>query len=156
MGLAIVVVIIILFMLFIDNHGFSKITGFFSSDCGKSLKSAAASAGTGVVKAATPVVQNVVKTVTEPMVGDYHEYMVSTGLESSVIDSHGKFTDEIKNMSSGASVETQFSHNEDIVTTWGLPRKLLQPTISASSREVPSLTNEQITENAKRLKGYQL
>lgn len=84
----------------------------------------------------------------QPGFDDYHEYMVSTGLESSVVDSHKIFTKDIQTTTTGASNQTVFSHDDDIVPKWGLRRKSTIVPISVHAREVPSQTNEQILDNA--------
>lgn len=83
---------------------------------------------------------------------DYHEYMINTGLESSVIDSHRVFTDDIQNVTTGASVETVLSHNDELVPTWGLRRHSAYIPISASARDVPSQTDAQMKDNTSQFK----
>ena len=90
----------------------------------------------------------------EPLSDDYHEYMVSTGLESSIVDSHKVFTKDIQTTTTGASAQTVFSHDDDIVPKWGLRRTSPLVPISAHAREVPSSTNEQIHANATSNHSY--
>lgn len=86
-------------------------------------------------------------TASQPEAINYNEYMISTGLESSVVASHKDFVDETQNKTTGASTETVFSHDDAIVPSWGLRRRSAAVPIGDNSREVPSQTNEQITDN---------
>jgi hypothetical protein len=75
----------------------------------------------------------------EYMTNDYSDYIVKSGLEQSVVDSHNKFTSEIQNKTTGASAETVFSHDDDIVPWVGLRRPDYRSvTIDPNAREVPS------------------
>jgi hypothetical protein len=87
-----------------------------------------------------------------PDSGNYHEYMVSTGLEASVVKSHNDFTDEIQNKTTGASTETVFSHDDAIVPSWGLRRRSAAVPINPNSKDVPSQTNEQLEKNGSTFK----
>lgn len=100
-------------------------------------------------KYATSYMQNI---ATVPSATNYNEYMISTGLESGVVDSHKEFTDETQNKTTGASSETVFSHDDAIVPSWGLRRRSAQIPINPNSREVPSQTNEQLADNSQEFK----
>lgn len=91
-------------------------------------------------------------TASLPNATNYHEYMVSTGLEPSVVASHKDFTDETQNKTTGASTETVFSHDDAIVPSWGLRRTSANVPINPNSREVPSQTNEQLADNTRTFK----
>lgn len=84
----------------------------------------------------------------KPYASDYSEYMVATGLESSVVDSHKAFTDDIELNTTGASAETVFSHDDSIVPKWGLRRTNDYIPINPNSKDVPSQTNEQLNQNS--------
>lgn len=87
-----------------------------------------------------------------PDSGNYHEYMINTGLEASVVKSHNDFTDEIQNKTTGASTETVFSHDDAIVPSWGLRRRSAAVAINPNSKDVPSQTNEQLKKNGSSFK----
>jgi hypothetical protein len=78
---------------------------------------------------------------------DYNEYMVATGLDPSVLDSHADFTDDIQNTTVGASAETVRSDSEDIVPMWGLRRTNAYIPINPNSRDVPSQTDDTMQKN---------
>jgi len=100
-------------------------------------------------KYATSYMQNIASV---PSATNYNEYMISTGLESGVVDSHKEFVDETHNKTTGASAETVFSHDDAIVPSWGLRRRSAQIPINPNSREVPSQTNEQLADNSQQFK----
>lgn len=100
-------------------------------------------------KYAKSYMQNI---MTAPSATNYNEYMISTGLEAGVVDSHKEFTDETQNKTTGASAETVFSHDDSIVPSWGLRRRSAQIPINPNSREVPSQTNEQLADNSQEFK----
>ena len=79
---------------------------------------------------------------------DYNQFIINTGLESSVVDSHKVFAKEINTSTSGASAQTVFSHDDSIVPKWGLRRTSAYVPVSEHAREVPSSTTEQILENS--------
>lgn len=86
---------------------------------------------------------------------NYEDYLLSSGLEPSILESHRRFTDELYlNRTPGASMQSELSHDDSIVPTWGLRRynKDAIVPINENSREVPSHTNEQIIENTSTLK----
>ena len=85
--------------------------------------------------------------INQPNASNYNEYMISTGLESAVVDSHNDYADEIQNKTTGASTETVFSHSDDIVPSWGLRRRSAIIPINPNSKDVPSLTNDQLQAN---------
>ena len=88
----------------------------------------------------------------EPCAGDYQEYMLNTGVASSIIDSHAEFTNDLQVGTKGASAETVFSHDDSIVPKWGLRRTTINVPISENAREVPSSTDEQIADNSGPLR----
>lgn len=79
---------------------------------------------------------------------DYNQYMIQTGLESSVLTSHRTFTDDLQNTTTGASASTEFSHDDDEVVKWGLRRTSPYIPESINSRTVGSLTDSQRQINA--------
>lgn len=86
----------------------------------------------------------------EPMAGGYEDYMLNSGLEPSIVESHKRFTDEIQHRTSGASVETVFSHDVEPGNTWvGLRRPRYDIPVDVHAREVPSIPNEQMPVNRK-------
>lgn len=88
--------------------------------------------------------------IDEPGSNDYQEFMVSSGIEASVIDSHKAFAKDITTTTSTASAESVFSHDDSIVPSWGLRRASAAIPISQHAREVPSLTIDQIKENSSQ------
>lgn len=83
--------------------------------------------------------------------GDYSQYIINAGLESSVIDSHRVFVKEINTSTSGASTETVLSHDDSVVPKWGLRRTTPYIPVSAHAREVPSSTDDQLKDNSTSL-----
>lgn len=82
---------------------------------------------------------------------DYNQFIINTGLETSVVDSHRVFAKEINTSTSGASAETVFSHDDSIVPKWGLRRTNARIPVSENAREVPSSTDEQLDDNSHSL-----
>lgn len=80
---------------------------------------------------------------------DYSQFMIDTGLESSILASHRTFADDLQNSTVGASAATEFSHDDDIVGKWGLRRKSSYIPVSVHARDIPSLTDEQMKRNAR-------
>lgn len=85
-----------------------------------------------------------------PGYDDYKQYIMNTGIESSVIDSHRQFAKEINTSTSGASAQTVLSHDDSIVPTWGLRRRSAYVPVSENAREVPSQTDAQMKDNSRK------
>lgn len=155
MGFPILVVIVIVFIFLMNSeNGLSDIKGFASKMFNNSPKTnteTIVAPSAPVVSSTAPVMSAPAasESFSEPMMDDYHEYMVNTGLESSVVDSHRNFADEIQNTTTGASTDTVTSHDDSIVPSWGLRRRSEYVPVSPNAREVPSSTDEQIRDNSK-------
>lgn len=77
----------------------------------------------------------------------YNDYVMDTGLEPSVKESHNRFIDEIKSRTSGASAQTTFSH-ETVENPWvGLRRPAYDVDVSEDARVVPSSYKYQMSTN---------
>jgi hypothetical protein len=50
----------------------------------------------------------------------YSDYLLSAGVEKSVVDSHKQFVDEIHHKTTGASTETVRDDSNDVNPRWGL------------------------------------
>ncbi len=75
---------------------------------------------------------------------DHSEYIADVGLQPGVLESHERFTQEIHQRSTGASAETVFSHDVDIVPWRGLRRPNYNVEISEHAREIPSVFPDQV------------
>lgn len=84
----------------------------------KSARSAASKAPIGQV-ARNQYVQ------AAPVMEDYNDYLLSTGLERGVIDSHRQFVDDIQQTTTGASAMTELSGDNYDVPFVGLRRPQL-------------------------------
>ena len=91
--------------------------------------------------------KNIREPFTAPNASDYNEFMINTGLEQSVLESHQAFAKDVNTTTSTASAATEMSHDDSIVPKWGLRRATPRVYISENAREVPSSTNEQIYSN---------
>jgi hypothetical protein len=85
-----------------------------------------------------------------PGYDDYKQFIIGTGLEPSVVDSHRAFAKEINTSTSGASSATVTSHDDSVVTRWGLRRATAYVPVSPNAREVPSSTEQQLKDNARK------
>jgi hypothetical protein len=83
---------------------------------------------------------------------NFHGFLMKTGLSPDVVQSHSQYTADMQTGTSGASTETVFSHSDDIVPYWGLRRHGPHIPIDATSREVPTLTDEQLKEISRPMK----
>jgi hypothetical protein len=83
---------------------------------------------------------------------NFHGFLMKTGLSPDVVQSHNQYTADMQTGTSGASTETVFSHSDDIVPYWGLRRHGPHIPIDATSREVPTLTDEQLKEISRPMK----
>jgi hypothetical protein len=82
-------------------------------------------------------------------INDYNDYLLNTGLEQSVVDSHNKFTEGITTTTSGASAMTEVSHDDNLVPWYGLRRPRNDVYIDPNAREVPSVYQKQLSKNKK-------
>ena len=101
---------------------------------------------------ATPTQPPLSSDTLDPSESGYHDFLINTGLNKDVIDSHRDYTADMQTTTTGASTETVFSHSDDIVPYWGLRRHGPHIPIDDTSREVPTLTNEQLAENSRPMK----
>ena len=79
---------------------------------------------------------------------NHESYLLNNGLESSVLDSHRNFVDEMQMKTTGASALSVMSHDDSIVPKWGLRRSTPMVNVDPNAREVPSSTNEQLKDNS--------
>lgn len=86
----------------------------------------------------------------------FADYVVDNGLEKSVTESHKQYVKDLQQRTSGASVETVTSHDENINPWVGLRRPdYLSIKVDPGAREVSSQTKEQLVESSnKRRYGY--
>ena len=86
---------------------------------------------------------------------DYSNYVLSNGLEQSVLSSHNQYVEDIDARKSGSSADTVTSHDENINPWVGLRRPSYDVVVSPHAREVPSQTPEQLFESSNKKKfGY--
>ena len=85
---------------------------------------------------------------------DYNDFVLTNGLEQSVIDSHKKFADELQNKTSGSSKNTVFSHDIEVGPTWvGIRRPEYIVPIDPTAREVPSVRESDFPKNKRYTNG---
>lgn len=85
-----------------------------------------------------------------PIIDDYNDYLLSTGLEQGVVDSHRQFVNDIQHTTTGASSRTIFSEEPDLAPWVGLRRPNYQSVnIDPNSRQVPSVEQYQMPSNYK-------
>lgn len=87
---------------------------------------------------------------------NFEDYIMDNGLEKSVTESHNQYVQDLQQRTSGASVETVTSHDENINPWVGLRRPDYSSVrIDGSAREVSSQTPEQLRDSSnKKRYGY--
>ncbi len=87
---------------------------------------------------------------------NFEDYILDNGLEKSVTESHNQYVQDLQQRTSGASVETVTSHDENINPWVGLRRPdYLSVKVDANAREVSSQTPEQLRDSSnKKRYGY--
>jgi hypothetical protein len=74
-----------------------------------------------------------------PVVNDYNSYLLNTGLEKAVVDSHKRFVDDVQRTTTGASAQSVLSGDVFDVPFVGLRRPNLQDVyVDPNSRSVPT------------------
>lgn len=80
--------------------------------------------------------------VEEPCSADYHEFMVNSEIDPSVVDSHKSFVKDLVTTTTGASAASVKSAAEWDNVPWGLPRSTPFIPVSENSRTTTSATTE--------------
>lgn len=105
-----------------------------------------------------PVVENIQDLYTKEAESyeNFEDYIIGNGLEKSVTESHNQYVQDLQHRTSGASVETVTSHDENINPWVGLRRPDYSSIrIDGNAREVSSQTPEQLHESSnKKRYGY--
>lgn len=76
---------------------------------------------------------------------DYNDYLLNSSIEQGVVDSHNQFVNDIKHTTTGASAQTVFSEEPDLVPWVGLRRPAYDKVyVDPNSRQVPSIYQSQL------------
>src|SRR6476661_4707700 len=148
----IIFILIFIFVLFKPSNGGGK--SHSKCSAGNSYRSApvehrGASCTPGARRADPEAMVNYSEHMSNsPGSDDYNQFIINTGIEKSVTDSHSLFAKEINTNTSGASAQSVMSHDDSIVPKWGLRRSTPHVPVSSTAREVPSSTDEQLAENS--------
>jgi hypothetical protein len=91
----------------------------------------------------------------EPLYQDYNDYLLSAGLEKSVVNSHNQFVNDISNThaTSGSSKMTELSGDVNDNPYVGLRRPDYNVNIDENARQVPSASAYQYPSNSRYDKG---
>lgn len=84
--------------------------------------------------------------------GAFEDYLIDAGLESTVIDSHQQFVNDIQKTTSGASVETVLAGDVDDNPWVGIRRPNYDVKVDSSARTVPSAEQSRMP-TARRYSG---
>lgn len=122
---------------------------FIFASTGKSQKQKRTAAVVGAASSVAKNLQNPYRsTYSPPVMSDYNDYLLSTGLEQSVISSHKQFVNDIQNTTTGASAMSIYSEEPETTNWVGLRRPNYQDIyIDPNARQVPSVEQSQMPNN---------
>jgi hypothetical protein len=87
--------------------------------------------------------------VSKPVIDDYNDYLLTAGLESSVVDSHRQFVSDIQKTTTGASAQTVMSGDVLDNPFVGLRRPNYNVAVDPNARQVPSAFAHQYSKNSR-------
>jgi hypothetical protein len=128
LGMLVILVLVLLYINYSDSKKMSKISNKLSSTSSKKSFGAASDSELMQFPADSSPVNN-----------SYNDYILSSGLDQSVVDSHKNFVNQIQKSTTGASTLTELSGDVYATQFVGLRRPDLQSIyIDPNSRVVPS------------------
>lgn len=84
-----------------------------------------------------------------PVIDDYNDYLLTAGLEKSVVDSHRQFVNDIAQTTTGASAQTVLSGDIMDNPFVGLRRPDYRVEVDPNARQVPSAEQWQYPTSTK-------